>query len=438
MKTDTKKVYVLCGIMVAFCSILPLRAQQEMTEHPQSWTFSLSEAVDYALAHNNSMKNAQYALRESEATKWATIANYLPQANANIGYTNYMGSKLEFSGMKINMDPSSTLTFQATQLLFNANVIVGIQLSELAREMSELAVSRSELSVKQSTQSAYYAVLVSENNKALLEKNVENVRALATATRAKVDVGIGESTEADEMEVTLANLENMLKSTERTIEMAYNAIRLLLGLSAEDNIVLSDHLERLTDNRSVFELLTQDFLLEENIDIQTSRLNVLLSEKQLHAAVAEHLPSVTAVYQHNEILLKTGFDMNMHNIFSLSASIPLFTSGKTRANTKKAKFAYEAAKENHEYAKEQLQIQDKQLRYNLKNAMETYEIQKQNIEVSKRVFENITKKYEQGLASSLEVTNANNNLLTAQSNYVNAVMSMLNAKDELLKLLGTL
>ena len=83
-------------------------------------------------------------------------------------------------------------------------------------------------------------------------------------------------------------------------------------------------------------------------------------------------------------------------------------------------------------------VQEKQLRYNLKSALESFEIQKKNIEVTQRVFNNITKKYEQGLSSSIEVTNANNNLLTAQSNYVSAVMNLLNAEDELLKLLGTL
>ena len=65
-------------------------------------------------------------------------------------------------------------------------------------------------------------------------------------------------------------------------------------------------------------------------------------------------------------------------------------------------------------------------------------LQKKNIEVSQRVFDNISKKYEQGLSSSLELTMANNNLLTAQSNYVNSVMSLLNAQDALQKLLGTL
>jgi len=78
------------------------------------------------------------------------------------------------------------------------------------------------------------------------------------------------------------------------------------------------------------------------------------------------------------------------------------------------------------------------LRYNLKSAQESFELQKKNIEVSQRVFDNITKKYDQGLSSSIELITANNNLLTAQSNYVNSVMTLLSSQDALQKLLGTL
>ena len=79
--------------------------------------------------------------------------------------------------------------------------------------------------------------------------------------------------------------------------------------------------------------------------------------------------------------------------------------------------------------------QEKQLKYNLSNAYENYLTQKKNIEVSNRVYKNIEMRYLQGVASSLELTQANTNYLTAQSNYLSSVMQLLNAKYELEKLL---
>ena len=44
------------------------------------------------------------------------------------------------------------------------------------------------------------------------------------------------------------------------------------------------------------------------------------------------------------------------------------------------------------------------------------------------VFDNITEKYKFGRASSLEVTNASNDIISAQSNYIQAVMSVISAQ----------
>ena len=75
-----------------------------------------------------------------------------------------------------------------------------------------------------------------------------------------------------------------------------------------------------------------------------------------------------------------------------------------------------------------LNVQHRQLLYNLRSAVEKYEIQKQNVAVAQRVFDNIAKKYEFGVASSLDVTNAGTNLVTAQNSYVQALLDIVNAQ----------
>ena len=81
-------------------------------------------------------------------------------------------------------------------------------------------------------------------------------------------------------------------------------------------------------------------------------------------------------------------------------------------------------------------VQERQLRYNLVSAYENYQNQNDNIEVSQRVFNNILNKYKVGMASSLDVTNSSNNLITAQSNYIQSIMELVNAKIELENLLN--
>lgn len=432
-----KKTLVV--LFVAFSAFATVRAQEAtVQEVSKSWSFSLEQAKQHALEYNRSMKKAGLAVEQAQAAKWMAIANYLPQSNASVSYQNFLGANLEIMGQTIPMSPSSTLNVQVTQAIFNANILVGIQLAELSKLMTNTALQQTVLAVKQNVNLVYYSILISEENKSLIEKNLENIRTLTKMTHAKVKVGIGEQTEADQMDVTLANVENTLKSVERNIEMAYNSMRLLLGIEAKDVLTLTDQLHSLTEKRNSYELLIQPFNLNENLDMQASDLSLQMSHKQVRSSVASMLPTISAAYQHAEKLKSSGFDMTMKNTLVVTASVPLFVSGKNASGLKKAKLAYQSSQEDYNQVRDQLLIQEKQMRYNLRNAQESYEIQKKNIDVSQRVFDNITKKYEQGLSSSLELTMANNNLLTAQSNYIGAILNLLDAQDSLQKLLGIL
>jgi outer membrane protein TolC len=79
-------------------------------------------------------------------------------------------------------------------------------------------------------------------------------------------------------------------------------------------------------------------------------------------------------------------------------------------------------------------LQEKSLRFNLNSAIETLELQREAMTVSQRVFESVSRKFQHGTASSLDVTTANTSLLQAQTNYINAMMEVFSAQTELEKL----
>ena len=100
------------------------------------------------------------------------------------------------------------------------------------------------------------------------------------------------------------------------------------------------------------------------------------------------------------------------------------------------KIAYEEAKNTLSETTDNLEIQYRQLCFNLTNAYETYINEKDNIEVSQRVFASATNKYKYGASSNMELTNASNDLINAQSMYVQAILSLVNAQVELEKFLN--
>jgi outer membrane protein TolC len=117
-------------------------------------------------------------------------------------------------------------------------------------------------------------------------------------------------------------------------------------------------------------------------------------------------------------------------------NVPIFASGQRWSRIRKAQFELDKARVSSSAVTDNLLLQEKQLRYNLINAREQYESQRDNVEVAGRIYESVNNKYREGMASSLELTQAHNNLLTAESNHINSLMTLLQTKLALEKLLN--
>jgi outer membrane protein TolC len=150
-------------------------------------------------------------------------------------------------------------------------------------------------------------------------------------------------------------------------------------------------------------------------------------------------PTLAVGYQYSEKSYfgeKAGFNMTPPNALSVSVIMPLWSSGKRAAGVVEKKIALEEARNTFAETTDNLGIQNEQLRYNLQNAYETYTNEQENMSVTQRVFDNTSLKFQQGVASNLDLVNASNDLITAQSSYVQAVLTLVNAQVELEKFLN--
>jgi outer membrane protein TolC len=399
---------------------------------------SLREAQEYAIDNNKNILNTRLSISEAQKRTWEAIALGLPQVNATVSYQNMMGFRMSFAGMDIPLQPTSDFQATVTQLLFNAGYWVGIKMSRIGEQMSATAAAQAILDVRQQTQSAYYAALVAEDNLKILEQNKGNIEILARNAENLVNVGVAEKTDADQLKLQVMMMANTIRTVERHIELAYNLLRFHLGVEIDTEIVLTQSLEDLLITNAMNELLDIQFNADNSYTMQLLDGQVEMANLQLDLAKMAVLPTVTAFYSHTYKIARSAFDMAPNNVIGMQASIPIFASGQRHVRTQQAKINLEKVQNDRTLVTESLLMQERQLRFNLKSAIESLELQKEAIEVSQRVFESVTRKFQQGTASSLDVTTANTNLLQTQSSYINAIMETLSAQTELEKLLNTL
>lgn len=224
----------------------------------------------------------------------------------------------------------------------------------------------------------------------------------------------------------------------RAVEMSYNLIRFQLGVDANTEIILTEKLESIINNINFGALLVDSFVLDNNPSYKILVTQEELSNKMMQLEKWNYAPVIVGFYSYNEKLLTTDFDMNPRHIAGVSMKIPIFSSGMRNAKVQQKKIEFEKARNTRLMVEDQLLMQEKQYRYDLLNAYEQYELQKRSIEVAQRVYDKTELKYTHGVASSLELTQASDNLLKAQNNYVSAIMNLLQAKLNFDKLLNNL
>lgn len=405
---------------------------------------SLSDARSYALEHNKNRKNSAYAVDKSQQALREAIANGLPQLEASADYSNALGAKISIrfqEGMpatEIDIKPQSNFYVNLNQLIFSGNYIVGIQLAKLGKELSNLGLQKTELEVVSAVTDAYYAVLITEEMLEIIRQNVDNLEALYQKSEPMVQVGVMEQTDLDQLYVQLNALQNNKAAVQRQAELAMNLLRLQLGATIETQVELTDQLDQLIEDAAVESLLMQAFNLEGNIDFKMMQQQEYLSEKMVDMKRANALPTLVAFYRYTYKILKPDFDTAPTNMLGLQLKIPIFSSGLRHAQTQQALIDLKTTQNNKSILEDQLRTSEKQLRFNLANALETFEMQQKNIEVSRRVHASLRLKYEQGMLSGLDLINADNNYLRAESDHINAMMQVLNARTQLEKLYGTI
>jgi outer membrane protein TolC len=130
--------------------------------------------------------------------------------------------------------------------------------------------------------------------------------------------------------------------------------------------------------------------------------------------------------------------MNPNHLVGLNMSVPIFSSGMRKARVDRARIDYNIAQTNLEIMEDQLSLQEKQYRYNLQSSLENYFTQQENVNVAQRVYDSYRRKFEQGMITSLDLTQANSNYLNAESNFLSAMMEVMNARLQLDKLMNNL
>ena len=286
-----------------------------------------------------------------------------------------------------------------------------------------------------------YLILVSQESQKIIQGNLQNLEKTLYEIRELYNEGFVEETDADVIQISVTALKNGLQNLEKQTETAYQLMKFQMGIDLSEEIKLTDSLENIISEQDIQNAMEGSFNLDDNIDYRLIQTQEKLAEMNLKNEKAQYWPTMGAFYS-----LSWAAQRNQFNFFDFSErwyrsqvigvnlNIPLFKSGVQKARVNQASIALDQAHQTMLQVSQGLLLEEARAKNSLSSAYENYVNVKENMELSQKVYDKTLIKYQEGLASSTDLTQANDRFLAAQSSYIQAMSELLDAKNKLERL----
>ncbi len=418
-------------------------------DYPTS--FSLQEAIDFALENNRQAQNASRDIEAARQQKWETIATGLPQLNANVNYQNFLkqqvsvvpaeffgGNPGEFAEVIFGTQQNAAATATVSQLIFDGSYIVGLQSAKVFLEISENAKIKTDLEVRKAVINAYGNVLLAQESVKIATKNKEVLEKNLNETQKIYENGLEEQESVEQLQITLSNLTSYLNNAIRLESIALQMLNITLGIDYSAETILTDDLESLAlrnmDGSMLLEsndvTSTIDYLIAEN-DTESKALLLKLEKSRALPTLNAFINGSYTAFDNEFVFFDSGTKWFGASLFGLNLDIPIFSSGKRSAASQRARINLEIAETQLSETEQRLQLQLESAKSDYKFAIEDYENKKQNLDLAERIEKKNETKFFEGIGSSFELRQAQTQLYTAQQELLQAMLDVINTKAEL-------
>jgi len=435
--------------------------------------FSLDEAIEYAKLHNYDYVNAQTDVEIAKKRVLENTATGLPQINASVSNDNYIDIPVTLLpdfisqavyGVNINQfgltptEPlpdetqyfpvsfgtkhNATAGVNVSQLLFSGEYLIGLRAAKTYKGQTEIERAKAEVLLVEQVSKSYWLILSLQDNLQVLDSSLKVNRKLLNETREMYKSGFMEETDVDQLEVIVSNLDAAIKDIQNQITTSYSYLKFYMGIDFSKKITISDKLDDVLDNLNIDYLMASRFDLNENVDFILFKQQKKLVDLQVKLAQSAYMPTLSAYFSAQTNAQRDKWDFfdskgkwYPTTVWGVKMSIPIWSSGNRYAKVQQQKLAYKKMEESEKQLSNSLNLQVQTARDNFSNIYNQYLNRKKNLQVSVKIYQKTNEKFRQGMASSFDLNQAQNNFVQANTDYTTSIMNLLQSKIELEKIL---
>jgi outer membrane protein len=472
----------------AFAQAVPAPSARRAPNAPtprDTIRLELTDAIARAVGQSEEVRLARSQVDLAGAQVTAARSAALPQIDGNVSYTRTFDSPFNTGGFtlpdSLTFEPDTTLSLEervrylerrapgaglggigalfgnlpfgqansyvlsgslAQPLYSGGRVGAGLAIAREYRDASELTLAESLADIELNVQNAYYRALLAAELEAISRAAVAQAESFLKQERLRLEAGQASDLDAMRAEVSLENLRPELVEAQNAASLALLDLKRLVDIPLAQPLVLTTSLTAPSAADLADPQVDALSVLARRASVQAAERQVEIRRQQVRVARGALLPSVSLSMNYgrqifpSQVFRFTGQDWRTDWTASVNVSVPIFSGFRLQAEVDQARITLDQERLRLGQLRESVQLQFEQARGERQRAATTIAARQRTVDQAQRVHDLTVLRYEQGLATQLEVSDARLALLQARTNLAQAISDFRIADANLTRSLG--
>jgi len=433
-----------------FYIILLMFAGSAMSAEAQL-ALSLDECIQIALNDNPTIKVKEMEITRVDYSHKEALGQLLPTINLAGQYTRnlslqtmYMDTPNGTMAIKMGSDNTHAAGFQAQIPLVVPQLWKSIKLSENQILQNYENARANKLSLVNQVEKAYYALMLAQYSKRVLNENHATAQLNADIYKKKYDLGAASEYDVLRANVAVTNLEPSILEAENSINALKLQLKLLMGMDVRTDFTPSQQLSDFKGEmyaRALSNTLGSDTTLANNTSLKSLDLQTDYLKKALDVQKMAWYPTLSGSaslmwHSMNNGSPFTGLRWSRASSVGLTLAFPIFQGGQRYYKQKQAQIAFDEMKWQRENLERSLHVQVETQNDAIAKSLKQIESNEGGVKMAEKANDIMQQSFKIGAASFIQLRDTEDALMAARLAYYQAIYNYLVAESDLEYVLG--
>lgn len=319
-----------------------------------------------------------------------------------------------------------TANLTATQTLFSPKLGIAMRVATEFESAARFTLREQMAEAEFQVRSAYVGALLAHELEASAGEAVAQAQRFLESERLRLSAGAGSELDVLRAEVSLENLRPQLMDAQNAASIAMLNLKRLINVPLAAPLVLTTPLDAPPAAMTVGSADPAAVVAERSA-VHAEEQQVRIANELVKGAISQYLPSIDfrmslgRIMYPQQVFALNGTDWLTDWNASVTLKVPMFNGFKRDADLSQARIGLQQEQYRLAQLRESVQLQYQQAVGERERAAASITARQRTVDQAQRVYDLTVLRYDQGMASQLEVTDARLSLLQARANRAQAI-----------------